>query len=291
MINTTTSKIRPAVISKLKRQRGVSLIELMVSLVIGLIILLGITQIFTANRQTYTIQESVGRLQENGQYAINFIARHLRHAGYYPNPYVVPGNKTSHETLAFNGVTPVNGNEGGGAAADSLTVSYYTTGTDCVGNAPTGGFVLEQATTQTSITTAGAIVPGIPAAITNNTFTIAPGAAGRPALFCNGIEIAEGIENLQIRYGEDTDTDGFVDRYLAFDQVTDFSNVMIIQVALLAGTITEPTQEPDIKTYSLYGTIIDPVDDGRLRRVYTTTIRLRNRCSALQVTSGSQPCA
>ena len=96
---------------------------------------------------------------------------------------------------------------------------------------------------------------------------------------------------MQIRYGEDTDNDGFVDTYSAFDQIGDMTTVMIVQVAILAATIREPNRERDIKTYSLFGTIIDPVNDGRIRRVYSATIRLRNRCNMLQVSNGSRPCA
>ena len=97
-------------IIRMKQQRGLTLVELMVSLAIGLVILLGIMSIFTANRETYSIQESLGQLQENGQYAINFVARQLRRSGYFPNPPLTPGNKTLYETQAFNGVQPVSAN-------------------------------------------------------------------------------------------------------------------------------------------------------------------------------------
>jgi prepilin-type N-terminal cleavage/methylation domain-containing protein len=44
-------------------QRGMSLIELMVAMVIGLIILAGLSQIFVSGRTAYTLQERVGDLQ------------------------------------------------------------------------------------------------------------------------------------------------------------------------------------------------------------------------------------
>jgi len=274
------------------RQRGVTLVELMVSLVIGLIIMIGVIQVFTANRETYSVQESLGELQENGQYAINFLIRQLRQTGYYPKPYGnLAGNKAAHELLAFGGVIPLTGSEGGGSADDTLIASYYTTTTDCVGNAPTGGATAAQARTLASFDTAGATISGIPAAIAINTYTIANGASGRPALFCNAVEIAAGIESLQVRYGEDTDNDGLVDTYSDFDNVTNLANVMIVQIAILAATVREPNRENDTKTYDLFGTTIDPVDDGRIRRVYSATVQLRNRCNMLTVSSGSQPCA
>jgi len=272
-------------------QQGVSLIELMVSLTIGLVIILGIAQIFSANRETYTAQENLGQLQENGQYAVNFISQHLRKAGYYPNAYSLEGTKVKHELRAFGAIPPVNGIEGGGSNNDSITLSYYTTGSDCIGNIPAGGATAGQQFTKTSLAANGALLPPQATAIAINAITIATGASGRPSLFCNNIEVSEGVENLQVRYGEDTDNDGFVDRYARLDQVINLANVMIVQVAILAATTREANKNLDTATYDLLGTIIDPVDDGRFRRIYSTTIRLRNRCASLQVTNGSRPCA
>jgi len=272
-------------------QQGVSLIELMVSLTIGLVIILGIAQIFSANRETYTAQENLGQLQENGQYAINFISQHLRKAGYYPNAYSLEGTKVTHELRAFGATLPINGIEGGGSNSDRVVISYYTTGTDCIGNNPAGGATAEQRFTKISLSANGAQLPPQATAIAINTITIAIGAAGRPALFCNNIEVSEGVENIQVRYGEDTDNDGFVDRYARLDQVINLANVMVVQVAILAATTREASRFLNTDTYDLLGTIIDPVDDGRFRRIYSTTIRLRNRCASLQVTNGSRPCA
>lgn len=62
--------------------RGFSLVELMVAIVIGLIITIGVVQIFSANRATYQLDEGLARAQENGRFAIEFLAQDIRHAGY-----------------------------------------------------------------------------------------------------------------------------------------------------------------------------------------------------------------
>ncbi len=64
------------------RQRGLSLVELMVAMVIGLILMAGVTQVYLSNRQTSRIQEAASRLQENGRFSIQFLARDIREAGY-----------------------------------------------------------------------------------------------------------------------------------------------------------------------------------------------------------------
>ncbi len=271
-----------------KDQRGFTLVELMVALVIGLIILLGVAKIFSANRLTYSVLEATGRLQENGQYAMSFISQQLRQTGYYPNPADYgDGSKLDYENKAFGALLPLTGSEGGGAN-DSLTLAYYTTTTDCVGGAPAGGIAdpLMQSTTVASATG-----PGVPTAIAINTITIANGASGQPAIFCNGVEVAEGIENLQVRYGEDTTDNGAADSFVDFDNITVLGNVITVQVAILVASAREVNQERDTNTYNLLGTTITPPSDGRIRRVYNTSIKLRNRCALIAVISGKPPCA
>ncbi len=270
-----------------KNQRGFTLVELMVALVIGLVILLGVAKIFSANRVTYSVLEATGRLQENGQYALNFISQQLRLTGYFPVPYEQTGTKTAFEERAFGvGSPPLIGTEGGGAN-DSLTLAYYTTTTDCVGGAPTGG-VVDPIQGFTTPSIGGA--PGIPASIAINAITITNGASGRPALWCNAVEVAESIENLQIRYGEDTDNDGVVDSFIDFDNIITLGNVMTVQVAILVASVREVNQERDTNTYNLLGTTVTPPNDGRIRRVYTTSIKLRNRCAVING-GVTPPCA
>lgn len=63
------------------RQRGMSLVEIMVALALGAVITLGIVQMFTANRATYQANMGQARLQENARFALEFMALPLRSAG------------------------------------------------------------------------------------------------------------------------------------------------------------------------------------------------------------------
>lgn len=64
--------------------RGLSLIELMISLVLGLIVVAGAGAIFISNRQTYTATDSLGRVQENARVAFELMARDVREAAGNP---------------------------------------------------------------------------------------------------------------------------------------------------------------------------------------------------------------
>ncbi len=68
---------------KFSRCKGFSLIELMVALLITLILTAGIAQIFLGSKKSFNIQETLGRMQENGRYAIDSISSDLRRAGYW----------------------------------------------------------------------------------------------------------------------------------------------------------------------------------------------------------------
>lgn len=66
------------------RQYGLSLIELMVAMVLGLVVVGGALNIFLSNRQTYRATENLGRIQENARVAFELMSRDLRQAGGNP---------------------------------------------------------------------------------------------------------------------------------------------------------------------------------------------------------------
>lgn len=61
--------------------RGLSLVELMISLLLGLVVVGSAITVFISNRQTYAATENLGRIQENGRIAFELMARDLREAG------------------------------------------------------------------------------------------------------------------------------------------------------------------------------------------------------------------
>ena len=66
------------------RMRGISLIELMIALVLGLLVVGAAIGIFITNRRTYTATESLGRVQENVRTSFELMARDVREASGNP---------------------------------------------------------------------------------------------------------------------------------------------------------------------------------------------------------------
>lgn len=66
-----------------RRSGGFGLIELMVSLVIGLIIVVGVTQIFLSARYTFMSQNASAAMQEDARYALSKMIQEIRMVGMF----------------------------------------------------------------------------------------------------------------------------------------------------------------------------------------------------------------
>jgi type IV pilus assembly protein PilW len=64
------------------RQRGFSLVELMIALVLALIVTAGVISVFVGSRSAYQATSGTAELTESGRFALNFMANALRSAGY-----------------------------------------------------------------------------------------------------------------------------------------------------------------------------------------------------------------
>jgi type IV pilus assembly protein PilW len=63
------------------RQVGLTLIELMISVVIGLVVVGGVTYLYVGSKGAYRGNESLARIQEAGRFALDSITRDIRRAG------------------------------------------------------------------------------------------------------------------------------------------------------------------------------------------------------------------
>ncbi|HNQ49804.1 MAG TPA: prepilin-type N-terminal cleavage/methylation domain-containing protein, partial [Hydrogenophilus thermoluteolus] len=67
-----------------KAAQGLTLVELMVALVLGLLLLGAVVSLFTTTRESYRTNEALARMQESSRYAFEILARSLREAGGIP---------------------------------------------------------------------------------------------------------------------------------------------------------------------------------------------------------------
>jgi type IV pilus assembly protein PilW len=100
-------------------------------------------------------------------------------------------------------------------------------------------------------------------------------------------ELLDGIENMQILYGVDTDADDVAEQYVKADQVTvlaTWNDVVGVRIGLLVHTPGQVNTVADTTTYNVAGTPIADTGttithggDRRLRYVFTSTVKVRNR--------------
>lgn len=74
----------------MRRETGLSLIELMVSIAIGLILLLGITTVIVRQNAARSELDKASQQIENGRYAIQLLHDDIEHAGFYSYFYNLP---------------------------------------------------------------------------------------------------------------------------------------------------------------------------------------------------------
>jgi len=112
------------------RQRGFSLVEIMVAITLSLILLGGVLAVMYSSKVTYLQNDRVARIQENGRAALELILRDLRGAGFPGCAQPIAGlfnirNILSNSTnVAWNLAQPVYGFEG---ASGSWTPALDTT--------------------------------------------------------------------------------------------------------------------------------------------------------------------
>lgn len=88
--------------------------------------------------------------------------------------------------------------------------------------------------------------------------------------------IAEGIEDFHIQFGIDTDQNAVANIYTAIPTVSEMENAVSARVYLLARSIQADPHFTNDTQYVLGDAIVPAANDGFYRRVYSTTISLRN---------------
>lgn len=86
----------------LRSQQGLSLVELMVAMVIGVILIGAVLQVFTGSSQTYRLTQANARVQESGRMGLDILSRAIRNAGYYGCAQAISVTNNLRAGPAFN---------------------------------------------------------------------------------------------------------------------------------------------------------------------------------------------
>lgn len=250
------------------RQTGLSLIEMMVALLIASLLMLALVVVFLSGRSSFLTQEQMARMQENGRFAFKLLTRDLQNAGHRREVWDVP-------SLGF--AFTANTVDGGGTAPDTVELQFESD-RDCEGNynsntvnvpLPGGGTATRPRYDQKLVNFT----------VTGDTlvYSCSYGPAnGTLVTQINNASVADGIENLQIQYGEDQTGNTSVNQWVDAGDWTNAFDVVAVRVALMVRTPETFTTEQDTQTFDLYGATTTASNDRRIRKMYAGEVNLRN---------------
>jgi type IV pilus assembly protein PilW len=184
-------------------QRGFTLIELMIALLIALFLLGGLVTLVGAMKITSGLQDNLSQMQDNERLAMTLITDVVQSAGYFPDPHTALGLALPAVTVGtaipdvFIAGQSINGTGAGNAASpgDTLTIRYETSGTDgvinCLG-----------ATSATPVTFVNQF--SINQATGNLQCALTIINSGGVALPTTVIDLVPSVQNFQVFYGMKT---------------------------------------------------------------------------------------
>ena len=93
-------------------EAGLTLIEIMVSMVISSFVIAGVYGVYTIQQRSYKVQEQVAEMQQRLRSAMDFLARDIRMAGSNPDSESACGDKittATATTMVFNTCSNIAG--------------------------------------------------------------------------------------------------------------------------------------------------------------------------------------
>ncbi|YCH22495.1 prepilin-type N-terminal cleavage/methylation domain-containing protein [Pseudomonas sp. D1-3] len=125
----------------MKRQSGLSMIELLIALAISSFLILGITQVYIDNQRHYLFQQSQSGSLDSGRFAALLLNQYLSKAGYRRTPsslqeMVFPERAASGGCMAFSAGSSVTGLDASQGTGFCLRYQpQISAELDCQGNA------------------------------------------------------------------------------------------------------------------------------------------------------------
>ncbi|MFJ3058658.1 PilW family protein [Herbaspirillum sp. NPDC087042] len=285
-------------------QRGLTLIELMIAMTVGLLVLLVAGTLLHQARSAYQDLDDASRVQETGRMALDHLQQALRQASHLPWENITDetapapalaaglhGLDDSRQDYALDPAAGLFGTPAGDGVnhSDVLMIGFFgaPAGSHArVGNcsgADAASGPLDDASRQWVI------------------YYIAPGTGGEAELRCryqgrNGVwtsdAIARGVEAMQLRYAIDSDGDSAPDRWLDASAMApgQWRKVVLVRIALLVrGQQRRPGAEgAAARSYDLYPPggqadaawrVTEKQGEQRRRAVFQATVMLRNHAT------------
>jgi len=255
-----------------RKSKGFSLIELMISMVLGLVIVAGSISVFISTKNSARTQQGLMNMHSNGRAAVGVLANQIMKAGYpqhagidpFLMEYSLEGGNAGLDEVAIQYQSPVTCSGATNNNADGIVRTIFKledTEFDA-DNKPDSLVCINVVKTEEIDPLTGAV---------SDNFTEEASQV-----------LVYGVENFQVLYGQDTVEDGVSNatRYVIADNVTDWSKIVSVRIALLANSQIEMMSELDDDKWNLMDQWsqdkVVPANDKMRRRPFISTIKIRN---------------
>lgn len=297
-----------------RSQRGLSLVEIMVALVLSMVIVIAAASFFIGSSRSRDTQDAASLLQENARFATDILTRNIQQAGYQNYIWSTAGAAGRREVLVPSDGQPDIRGYNRTAAGSDIDHGLHDRSTNRVNDSDTlvirfqgsganpgdGSMIDCMGRAQPEPVTTGDRAYSI-FEVRRATSTAEPELKCKYQNTKGGFEsevIVRGVEALQFMYGVDTDADSEVDQWLNAAEVcptgsttalADWSRVKAVRVGMV---LRSPDRATDGAVSGTGATTLTPLgllfsqdahdalvvdsSDGRLRRVVTFTVNLRN---------------
>lgn len=280
--------ITPSPYHRIKRS-GFSLVELMISVALGLVVSLGVIQVMVSNRVTNEVNQTLAEVQESGRFVLTRIRNELLETGLYDSVYTniaAGADVTREEAFVRNHPIILAGHlsaraslgatNGVGSANDQLVISVQGE-QDCNGSS-------------------WGIAEGEEQHIVNHYYVVGdelrcdgysgrilrgvlPSASTSPS---GTVTLMDGVQSFQVQYGISSVNPRDKDRavqYVTADQLPaaeDLNQLVVaVRIAVLIQSRSRVSSAPD-KTYTVLDVSGIRVDSDHYGQVFSHTIALRN---------------
>jgi len=281
----------------ISKHSGLSLIELLVSMVIGLFLIGGLVNVYISTKGSDSIRSELTGMEESARIALSSIRQVVGHAGYpsmsnlyldqpfyagaddIPNPECRGGSESLISTSSIRDKKTIDASERDAIVVVNIADSPNSifSGTiiaDCM----SGDMPLECSSDEKDgmYTPADAKLYSYLHIDTQN---------GNRSLSCTGSRggtesLAENIHSMQFLYGVIDNSGNY--QYRNSEAITasaQWSDVVSVQVAILVRSEKEVLEKSEKKVFVLLDEEVTTIQDKRLYRVYTTSIILPNRAN------------
>ena len=287
-----------ACIAPFHSERGLTLVELMVSITIGLFVVgVAVVLLLTA-KSGYIAQSDSAQILDSGRYALDVVSRTVRQASYmdWNIADAVPGLKDDQGPAVFG--------------MDAQSLKSRTEGVSSpVGRSINGSDVLairfagsgEGSDGDGSVLNCGGFGVGVGNAKDGDNrgwsiFYVAEDASGEPELYCKypgddgwtAQAVARGVESFQVLYALDTDGDGYPNTLANATTINamtkteekstsrhgPWKSVVAIKVAVLVRGANPVQTEKENRQYDLFGKRYADAFSGRDKGVRIQSLEL-----------------